>query len=208
MQVKHRFTGAVLFDAPDAQTLRDAVLAAIAQGANLSGAYLSRANLSGADLSGAYLSRADLSRADLSGAYLSRANLSRADLSGADLSRADLSRADLSGAYLSRAYLSRANLSRADLSGADLSRADLSGADLSGAVIDGETITKAPVQVSGLRWPVLITEGYLRIGCQRHKHAEWAEFTPEQISDMSSDAPAFWAAWKAHLLALCEAHAK
>ena len=38
------------------------------------------------NLSGAYLSGADLSRANLSGADLSGANLSRANLSGADLS--------------------------------------------------------------------------------------------------------------------------
>ena len=88
------------------------------------------------NLSGAYLSRANLSRADLSGAYLSRANLCGADLSGAYLSGANLS-----GAYLSGAYLSGANLSGADLSGANLSGADLSGADLSGAKLPtGETL--------------------------------------------------------------------
>ena len=61
--------------------------------ANLSGADLSRANLSGANLSGADLSRANLSRANLFGANLSRANLSRANLFGANLSRANLIRA-------------------------------------------------------------------------------------------------------------------
>ena len=86
-----------------------------------------------ADLSGANLSRANLSWANLSGADLSGANLSRAKLSGANLSWADLSRADLSGADLSGANLSRAKLSWADLSGADLSGANLSWADLSGA---------------------------------------------------------------------------
>ena len=44
-----------------------------------------------ADLSGAYLSGADLRRADLRRAYLSGAYLRRADLSGADLSGAYLS---------------------------------------------------------------------------------------------------------------------
>jgi uncharacterized protein YjbI with pentapeptide repeats len=92
--------------------------------ANLSGANLSRADLSGANLYGANLSRADLSGATLSGATLSRANLSRANLYGANLSGADLSRANLYGA----------NLSGADLSRADLSGANLSGADLSGSV--------------------------------------------------------------------------
>ena len=50
-----------------------------------------------ADLSGAYLRRADLS-----GAYLSGA-----DLSGADLRRADLRRADLSGVNISKLSLAR-----------------------------------------------------------------------------------------------------
>jgi hypothetical protein len=98
--------------------------------ANLSGADLSRANLSGAYLSGADLSRANLSWAKLSGADLSRANLSRAKLSGAKLSGADLSGADLSGADLSWANLSEANLSWANLSEANLSRANLFGAGL------------------------------------------------------------------------------
>ena len=52
-----------------------------------------------ADLSGADLSRANLSGADLSGANMSWANLSGADLSGANMSWANLSGADLSGAY-------------------------------------------------------------------------------------------------------------
>ena len=86
-----------------------------------------------ANLSGANLSRADLSGADLSRANLSRANLSGADLPMANLFRADLSGADLSGANLSGANLFRADLSGANLSGADLSRANLSGADLSRA---------------------------------------------------------------------------
>ncbi len=55
-------------------------------------------------------SRANLSGAYLSGADLSDANLSGANLSGAYLSGADLSDANLSGAYLSGAYLSGANL--------------------------------------------------------------------------------------------------
>ena len=84
-----------------------------------------KADLRGADLRGAYLSKANLSRADLReadlrGVRLSEANLSRADLREADLrgvrlSEANLSRADLRGADLRGAYLSKANLSRANL---------------------------------------------------------------------------------------------
>ena len=88
--------------------------------ADLSGAYLSGANLSGADLRGAYLSDADLGGADLSRAYLGGAYLRGANLSDANLGGANLGGADLSRAYLRGAYLSGANLRDADLSGADL----------------------------------------------------------------------------------------
>jgi hypothetical protein len=111
--------GSLLFEG-DFSCMADAVKAAIAARADLSGANLSGADLSRANLSGAYLSRANLSGAYLYGAYLSRANLSGAYLYGANLS----------GARLSGADLSWANLSRANLSGADLYGARLSGADL------------------------------------------------------------------------------
>ncbi len=57
------------------------------------------------DLSGAFLSKADLSGADLSGANLKKANLFQADLSGANLAEADLSGADLRGANLDYTHL-------------------------------------------------------------------------------------------------------
>jgi Pentapeptide repeats (8 copies) len=66
--------------------LRDALEAASASDANLSGAYLSGANLRGANLSGANLRGANLSGANLSGAYLSGANLRGAYLRDANLS--------------------------------------------------------------------------------------------------------------------------
>ena len=59
-------------------------------------------------------------RADLTGTYLSGADLRRADLRDADLSDADLRGAYLSSADLSSADFRRAYLSGADLSGADL----------------------------------------------------------------------------------------
>jgi uncharacterized protein YjbI with pentapeptide repeats len=71
-EIKHRFSGAILFSA-DADSLKLAVEAAVKSRADLSEADLSRANLYAANLS-----RADLSRADLDGADLSRANLSGA----------------------------------------------------------------------------------------------------------------------------------
>jgi hypothetical protein len=150
----------VIFET-DAESIGDAIIAALAIHANLRdadlrGANLSGADLSGADLSGANLSRANLSGADLSGAYLSGANLSganlsRANLSGANLSGAYLSSANLSGAYLSSADLSRANLSRANLSSADLSGAYLSGAYLSGADLSGAYLSGANLSGADLK---------------------------------------------------------
>jgi hypothetical protein len=140
IEIKNWINGKVLAKGEESDTLKDAVVKAIANraylrgadlsGADLRGAYLSGADLRGADLSGADLSGADLSGADLRGAYLSGADLSGADLSGADLRGAYLSGADLRGAYLSGADLSGADLRGADLRGADLSGADLRGADL------------------------------------------------------------------------------
>ena len=75
IEIKHRFTGVVLFRSEKATTVAEAVREAKLGGANLGGANLRGANLSGADLgganlSGAYLSGADLSGANLGGAYL------------------------------------------------------------------------------------------------------------------------------------------
>jgi hypothetical protein len=100
--------------------VKDAVLEAISNEANLHEANLYEADLSEADLSGADLSEADLSEADLS----------EADLSGADLSEADLSEANLHGA---------------DLHGANLREADLCSAKFYGR---GGTVKLKPNQVT------------------------------------------------------------
>ena len=103
--------------------------------------------------------------ADLRGAYLGGANLRGAYLGGADLGGADLRGADLRGA---------------DLGGADLRGADLGGADLGGAKIrDGITASKAPIQIAGLCWPVIIWDQHMQIGCEFHSHEEWRNFDDE-----------------------------
>jgi hypothetical protein len=143
IEIKHRFTGTVLFKSETAKSTREAVIEAVSAGANLAradlaGANLAGANLAGADLADANLAGADLADANLAGANLAGANLARADLAGADLAGADLAganlaRADLAGADLAGADLADANLAGANLAGADLAGADLAGADLAGA---------------------------------------------------------------------------
>ena len=85
-------------------------------------------------------------------------------------------------------------------------RANLAGADLAGAYLDGEVLTKAPLSLLNMTWPVLVTEGYMRIGCQRHTHAEWEGFEAEEIERMESRAANFWSQWRDVLLAMCKRH--
>jgi hypothetical protein len=87
-QILNRY-GKVLWSGA-AETVRDAIHAAIAARADLTGAVLT-----GADLTGAVLKDADLTRAVLKDA----------DLTGADLTGAVLKDADLTGAVLTRAVL-------------------------------------------------------------------------------------------------------
>jgi uncharacterized protein YjbI with pentapeptide repeats len=106
VEIRNRFTEAVIYRSENAQTIAGAIAELIEKAR----AKNSRANLSEANLSEANLSEANLSEANLSGANLRQADLSEADLSGANLRQADLSEADLSFANLRQANLSGANL--------------------------------------------------------------------------------------------------
>ena len=88
--IKHRDTGAVLFEGEAGMTIRQ----------TLEKATFAKADLRGADLRGANLGGADLGGANLRGANLRGANLYGADLYGADLYGADLRGANLYGANL------------------------------------------------------------------------------------------------------------
>ena len=94
IEIKHRFTGAVIFSV-EAVSMREAVEAALAAGCNLIGADLIGADLTGADLAGC-----DLRDCNLTGCNLTYADLSGCDLSGADLSGCNLEDADLTGCDL------------------------------------------------------------------------------------------------------------
>ena len=79
IQIKNRWTGSILFEyEKEDNTIKDTLIEAVKNDADLRGAELRGADLRDADLSYAYLRDADLRGADLSGA-----NLSYADLSGA-----------------------------------------------------------------------------------------------------------------------------
>jgi hypothetical protein len=48
----------------------------------------------------------------------------------------------------------------------------------------------------------------MRIGCQRHTHAEWAAFDEKAIRRMHAKALDFWKQWRCALLTMCAEHAK
>ena len=225
IEIKSIYTDKVLFSHEQNNNLFKITLElAIKAKADLSGAYLSGANLSGADLSGAYLyganlSVADLSGANLSGAYLSVANLSKTNLSGANLSKANLSKANLYGADLSKTNLSGANLSKANLSVANLSGAYLYGADLSGANLSKASLSGAYLSGADLlcmgdmkfiftmqldKWQIGFTKDVLQIGCQRHLIEDWKTFDDAMINSMDTKALGWWKKWKNHIFKTIE----
>ena len=112
------------------------------------------------------------------------------------------SRANLAGANLARA-----NLADAYLADANLARANLAGANLAGANwTNGAAITRAPLQLFGLDYPVTIVDAHMQIGCELHSLAEWEAFDDERISRMDGKrARRFWDAHRDTLLALARA---
>ena len=91
IEIKNKITGKVMFEYSKIDnTVKETVIEAVKNGANLRDAYLGCV-----DLRGAYLWGADLCGADLGGAYLGNA-----DLGGANLGYAYLGGAYLGGAHL------------------------------------------------------------------------------------------------------------
>ncbi len=99
--------------------------------ANLEGAWMSQAKLTHAQILGCNCSSAKLSYADLSQAVLWNAKLIGAELYGANLPRAQLSGADVSNADFSYANMAFATL-MPDAGPSNLAGANFTGADLTG----------------------------------------------------------------------------
>ena len=78
-EIKHRFTGAVLFSL-DCESLKICVEAAVSQKVSLRDSNLRGSDLSGSDLSGSDLIYSDLSGSDLRGSNLRGSNLSYSNL--------------------------------------------------------------------------------------------------------------------------------
>ena len=159
---------------------------------------LAGAALYGVDLAGADLVNANLARANLYGADLSGTNVSCADLACANLTSANLTSANLAGADLSGANCAGSNLSNANLRGARLLRAKLAGARADG----GLQVSRPPIMILGLRWPVIITDACIRIGRELHSAEDWEAFDDTRIAKVYDGALEFWRAYKAAIMAL------
>jgi hypothetical protein len=142
IEIESRWDSSKILWSGEAESLREAVIKAVAAGADLTGA----------DLTDAYLPRAYLTDAYLTGADLTDAYLPRANLTDANLADANLAGANLTDAYLTGADLTRANLTGADLTGADLTGADLTGADLTDAYLTGAR--NVPASISAAAAPL------------------------------------------------------
>jgi uncharacterized protein YjbI with pentapeptide repeats len=116
------------------------------------------------------------------------------------------------------AVRSKTNLSDADLSGADLSGVNFSGAYLSDAHFRGAyfrdadgnkiIIKKTPIQISGLKWAIIIFDSHIKIGCEFHSIANWNSFDDGAISAMHRGALPWWKNNKEFILNLCEANGR
>ncbi|EKE05570.1 MAG: hypothetical protein ACD_19C00215G0004, partial [uncultured bacterium] len=64
-------------------------------------------------------------------------------------------------------------------------------------------VSTTPVVITGLYYPITITETYIFIGCQGHTKAAWAGFTASNIAKMDGEhAISFWYTHKETLLKL------
>jgi hypothetical protein len=162
IEIKNRFTGSIIFEyTKENNTIKETLLEALKQGANLRGANLEGANLEGANLG----------YANLRGANLEDANLEGANLRGANLRGANLRGANLEGANLGCANLRGANLEGANLEGANLEGANLVCANLGCA----KNIENAHLPVF-CKWSVCHINGKIKIGCKEKNIEEWDIF--------------------------------
>lgn len=66
--------------------------------------------------------------------------------------------------------------------------------------------SKNPTVIKGLKWPIIITDKHIAIGCQCYTPDEWSNFTKVDLENMSVDAPDFWKIHKRAILALAKEH--
>ena len=70
-------------------------------------------------------------------------------------------------------------------------------------------MTKPPIQVLGLDWPVMILDTHMQIGCEMHSLTDWMAFDNERIARMGgASSRRFWDVNKEPLMALARANGR
>ena len=75
--------------------------------------------------------------------------------------------------------------------GGDFRGGDFLGGEFRGNLW-GASISRKPITIYGLTWPVYITQAGAKIGCQTHSVAAWNTFLDSEINAMAPGALAFW----------------
>jgi len=76
--------------------------------------------------------------------------------------------------------------------GGNLLGGDFLGGEFHGGTFLGASISRKPITIYGLTWPVYITQAGMKIGCHAHSVAAWNAFTDSKIDAMAPGALAFW----------------
>lgn len=179
---------------------------------NLSDTNFYRADLSGAEFDGSALSGANFERADLYGAFMRRTDLSRANFSRAYMCGLDCSSSDFTDAILDEAYLFGTNLSKCKLINTKMNKTHIIEVDFTGAEIkalwNGVPLSRVPIVITGLGYPIKITDSWMEIGCQGNT-VEWFQDSPlsdREIAALEGTKSArFWKKHKNWILDLIKA---
>ena len=205
IQIKHRYSASVIFEHIQANnTIKITLEKAVKENADLHYANLENANLRDANLENADLQYANLENANLRDANLENTNLINANMEHANFSNANISNANMRNANLANANLSNADMGYTNLANAKLANAKLANANLADAnlLCQGDMTYIHTMQLD--KWKIGFTKDVLQIGCQRHSHQAWQNFTDEDIARMNIDALQWWKKWKTFIFKAIE----
>ena len=88
---------------------------------------------------------------------------------------------------------------------ANLRFADLGFANLLSAERTDYKLKKNPIMLYGFKYPVLIFDKHMEIGCRAYTFAEWENFSLKEIEDIGGpDSRKMWRKYKTMLLDLCK----
>jgi len=201
LQIKHRVTGAVLFEG-EYDTIKALVETAVKLGIDLSYADLKYVDLSDTNLKGIKLRYSNLFESNLSGADVSYSDVSYSNLIGVDLrctdlscsklERVKLSKAKLWGTIFNYAILRYANMSGTNMRDTELKNTDLHGVNFRGAIGNMSEVGSMRLEP----FNVTFTKDFLQIDCEGHSVEEWKNFSDEEIDNMNSHLLTFWKRWK------------